>query len=176
MLQVLSEKRPRLAETLRVRVHAAEVRQVREGDVLGLVSLLTSWCRRGRRQAAKQEVVHVEIDLVADDYVGELAGAVGQGVEGEGDGAVGGVFEGHYAEGGRAGLHAVKDFCGGVLGLGLETGGSGDGGWVPLMVTVGSSCHLESGKAFLVAWLIGSDSSSCLYSFIHISLSPQGQE
>ena len=63
--------------------------------------------------------MHVEVDLVADDNVGELAGAVGQGVEGEGDGAVGGVFKGHDAEGGRAGLHAVKDFCGGLLGLGL---------------------------------------------------------
>ncbi len=50
-----------------------------------------------------------------------------------------------------------------------------EGAWVPLMVTVGSSCHLESGKAFLVAWLMGLGSGSCFRLFIHISVRGSGK-
>ena len=54
--------------------------------------------------------MHVQIDLVTDADVGVLGCAVGEGVKGESDGAVGRVFKGDDAVGGVAGLDAVKDF------------------------------------------------------------------
>jgi hypothetical protein len=44
---------------------------------------------RGRGKSPEQKVMHVQVDLVTDYNVRVLVGAVGQAVEGKGDGAVG---------------------------------------------------------------------------------------
>jgi len=57
--------------------------------------------------------VHVQVDLAADGEVGVGAVAVGEAVQGERDGAVGGVLKGDDAVVGVAGLDDLEDVCGG---------------------------------------------------------------
>lgn len=58
---------------------------------------------------ADEAVVDADVGFVDDDEVGVAAGEVGEEVEGEDDGAVGGVFEGHDAAGGAAGGDGLED-------------------------------------------------------------------
>ena len=69
---------------------------------------------------------YADVGFANDDDVGVLVGGVGEEVEGEDDGAVGGVFEGDDAEVGLGRLDGGEDGRDAVLGdEGVEWGGEG---------------------------------------------------
>lgn len=68
-----------------------------------------------RRNVPQQAVVHADVDLAAHDNVRVPVRQVGEQVEGEDDGAVARVLEGHHAAEGAPGLDRREDVFDGDL-------------------------------------------------------------